>query len=367
MGNDIQVHELTKKMLLHSLSEHSFWKNNIIPFPKSKIHWITTNERIADDDYCLLVITSDNEIASFIYMLPDLMNLKEDGAHQKVYWLISWWLHKDFKDTVLGSFLFNRALELADHKILVKFYAEHIAEFYNRQPFQEIASRNRYTLFFSLDSDMIVGKFKFLSKFKTLLNLPDYFSRGLYRFINRKKISHNDAVKLEYLSKLDDSTWSFLSENCKNDLIYKTRSYVDWQIDNSQYIQTINSDNHLYKSIETGMSPNIYVHSIKVVADDQVIGFISFIHNFNECNIKYFVVKEDEAYYQQCVSVLIDNFIKTRATYIFTDDTKLAERIKQKFSTVYTHQVIKKGLAHKQIGLPAEDFATMLDRDGHFY
>ena len=366
MGSDIQVYELTKKMLLHSLSEHSFWGNSLIPFPKSKLHWIANNERIADDDYCLLVITSDNKIASFIYLLPDLMNLK-DGSHKKIYWLISWWLHKDFKDTILGSFLFNRAMELADNKILIKFYAEHIAEFYNKLPFQQIASRYRYTLFFSLDSDMIIGKFRFLGKFKSLLKIPDYFSRSLYRFINKKKLSHHSKVKFEYLSKIDDSTWDFLKENCKNDLIYKTRSYVDWQIDNSQYTQILNSHNHLYRSIETGMSPNIYVHNIKIVEDNTVIGFISFIHNFNECNIKYFVVQEGAGYYENCVSVLIDNFIKTGATYIFTDDSILAETIKKKFSTVYTHKVIKKGLAHKQIDLKPEDYHTMLDRDGHFY
>jgi len=365
MKKDLKVIGLTKRMLRDGINQHNYWSEEHPPFPKSKALWLLTNPRILEDDYCCVITLEDTKLISFIYMIPDVLNVP-DKIKTKVYWMISWWVHPEYKNTVLGTYTFYEALKLADNKIIIKFYAEHIADFYAKQPFTVIASRLRYTIFFSADPSMLMGKFKFLKPFRILLNTIDFGVAAIIKKMNYNKLKNNTkTLKYHYLNELDDETWNFIEPLCANDLILKTKAYVNWYIDNKQYTQLVVPSKHKYHALETGESYNIYNHSLKIIKDDKTIGFISYIINFNECNVKYFLV-EKEVHYNTCVDALIENFISKIAKFIFTDDPKLAETILKRFQTVFTYKSEKKGLAHNSLNL-TPDIVNLLNSDGHFY
>ncbi len=363
MSKDLKVLGITKKMLRDSIEQNTYWKKGFAPLPKSKASWLLSNSRIEDDDYCCIITLEDQKMISFIYMIPDLLNLKNDES-KKVYWMISWWVDPKYENTVLGTYTFYEALKLADNNILIKSYAEHIADFYSKQPFSVIATRLRYTIFLSVDPSMLVGRFKFLKPFRYFLDKFDYVIASIINKINYNKLKRRTKdLFYDYINELDDEAWDFIEPLCKNDLIVKSKDYISWQIDNKQFTQLVVPAKQRYKSLETGTSNNIYGYSLKILKDEKTIGFISFIINYNEFNVKYFLVEKEE-YYDLCVDVLIENFINKRAKFIFTDDTKLTENIQKRFFTVFTHKSEKKGLAHNNLSLKDVE---LHNRDGHFY
>lgn len=365
MSKDLQVIGLTKKMLREAIDKNTYWKNDLAPLPKSKALWLVGNDRIDEEDYCGVLGHEGDKMISFIFMFPDLLNSK-DSKPRKVYWMISWWVHKTYKDTVLGTYIYNEAVNLTGKKILIKSYAENVNTFYEKQPFKVIAERLRHTIFFSLDASMLIGRFKFLKSFKFILDPIDSFVGLIVRSINRSKLKNKvKTLSYEFVNQIDDETWDFVKPLCDSDLIYKTKEYVNWQIDASQYLQTPVPNKHPYTSLQTGISNNIYLHNLKIVKEDTIIGFLSYVINYNEFNVKYFLVADDENY-NVCVDALMENFIKHRKTFIFTDDTKLSDNITKRYRTIFTHKVTKKGLAHNDTEIDSENF-VMLNRDGHFY
>jgi hypothetical protein len=362
---NIEVIGLTKKMLSEAIDQNTYWKDNHAPLPKGKAIWLVSNDRIEEDDYCGVIGYEDNKMISFIFMFPDLINTINNQIN-KVYWMISWWVHPTYKDTVLGTYIYNEAVNLAGKQILIKSYAENVNTFYEKQPFTVISSRLRHTVFFSLDPSMLIGRFRFLKPFKLLLKSIDTFVYFVIRTLNKIKFKKRTKELLyDYVNQLDDDAWKFIAPLCENDLIHKTKEYVNWQISNNQYTQTPISNKHPYRALQTGISNNIHIHNLNIIKDNEIIGFLSYIINFNELNVKYFLVKEEHNY-DLCVDALIENFTTVRTKFMFTDDTKLSNNITKRYKTIFTHRVHKKGLAHNDTNLDFEN-SEILNRDGHFY
>ncbi|MDH7446563.1 hypothetical protein [Aquimarina sp. 2201CG14-23] len=365
MSKNLEVIGLTKKMLSEAIDQNTYWKEGLAPLPKSKALWLVSNNRIKDDDYCGVIGYEDKKMISFIFMFPDLLN-NGDNAINNVYWMISWWVDRAYKNTVLGTYIYNEAVNLAGKQVLIKSYAENVTAFYEKQPFTVITSRLRHTIFCSLDATMLIGRFRFLKSFKFILDGIDQFSYWIIKSINKSQFKKKTKeLTYDYINQIDDETWEFIKPLCKNDLIHKTKEYVNWQIDGKQYTQIPIQAKHPHKSLQTGTSNNIYIHNLKIMMNDKIIGFVSYVINYNEFNVKYFLV-EEEKNYDICVAALMENLFQTKRKFIFTDDTKLSDSITKKYRVIFTHKVTKKGLSHDETKLDFQN-ANMLNRDGHFY
>lgn len=365
MSKNLQVQGITKAMLRESIQHNTHWNGALAPMPMSKALWMLANPRIEETDFCAVLTTENDQILSFISMIPDYLNLK-NNQFKKVYWMVLWWAAPQSKNTVVATYTFHEALKLTNHQILIKSYAEHVDAFYNKMPFKVIASRNRHTIFFSLDASMLVGRFKFLKHIRFLLDAIDNMFAFVINKINYQRLRKNTApLRYDYINELDEATWKFIEPLCANDLILKSKDYINWHINNRQYTQIIVPGKKLYNAIKIGTSTNIFAHSLKILMEGKIIGFISFIINYNELNVRYFLV-EHKTYYNLCVDVLIEHFIVKKAKYIFTDNQTLADAIRSRFITVYTHKSLKTGIAHNNLDINIEE-SQLMEQDGHFY
>ena len=361
--NDIEIIPLTKKVLRDAIDNNTFWTNRLSPLPKSKAIWLINNKRIDEDDYCGVIAQENKQIIGFIYMIPDIV-LTTAQVHKKVYWMILWWVEKKYESNVLSTYLYNEALRLIDNQAIVKSYTENVSDFYKKMPFKVIQSRLRYTIFFSLDKSILLARFKFLKYFKWPVKILDKVSAVSLRFINSRKIEKRTKnIKYEYLNQLDNQTWQFIEPLCANDIILKTKDYINWQISPLQYVNAPVEEKSPYRAIESGLSNNISIYNIKVLKENTVIGFLSFLINYNELNVKYFLVKED-SYYNLCVDALIDILVKLKRNYIFTDDSKLANNMSKRYATIFSYKVQKEALIHKELNIKNK---KIKNRDGHFY
>ncbi len=365
MNKDLRILPLTKKELRVAIDHNTYWNDTTVPLPKSKAQWLLLNDRIEENDYCGVLGLENNKMISFVYLIPDLLRIN-DKETKKIYWMILWWVNDTYADTVLGTYIYNEAINLTGKQILIKSYAEKVNDFYEKQPFEIIASRLRYTIFFSIDSSILIGRFSFLKHFKFVIDKTNVLIDNLVGFINKRKLkSRTKLLSYDYITQLDDYTWDFIAPLCKDDLIYKTKDYVNWQINNLQYTQIPIAKKYPYYSLQVGNGENIRIHNVKIILENTLIGFLSYTVNNKEFNVKYFLVKEDKNY-NTCIDALMEHYIQAKTNFIFTDDSKVSETINTRFRTIFTYKITKKALAHKEIQLDF-DKLTVFNRDGHFY
>ncbi len=366
MNTDLKVEVITKSMLREAVLHNTYWKQpGVVPLPKSKATWVVANPRIEEEEYCGVMGLSGTKMVSFIFMFPDMMNMPTGGT-QKVYWLLLWWVEKQYKDTVLGTYVFNEALRITQNKVLIKSYAEHVNAFYEKQPFTVITARLRHTIFFNLDTSILIGKFSFLSPFKPILHQLSRVVGWGVRLLNQRRIRKRvSAIRYEYITELDAISWQFIESLCHKDLIHKTKEYINWQLDKRQYTQLPIAKRFMYQSLQVGYGNQIDIHTLKVMKEGTMIGFISYVRNHKECNVKYFLVAEEDKY-TTCVDALMEHVVHHKLNFLFTDDQKLSDAIKTRYQTIFRYQIEKKGLAHQQMQLQA-DQVNFYNRDGHFY
>ncbi len=363
MSKNLQVIALTKNELQQALDENRYWKGNgKSAISKNKVHWILDSPRLEDNDYCLVLGLADDKMVAFIHVLPDYLNIDNEKERQ-VYWMIEWWVAKKFINTVLGTYVFNEALRVTGKKVLIKSYAENVAGFYGKQAFTPILERKRNTIFFGLNPDVIIGKFSFTRHFKFFLKTANRMVYGIIAFFNSRKIKKSTSrLTYEYCNKLDNETWSFIKPLCNNDLILKTKDYINWHIDARQYQITPVSNKLKVKAHIRGYSYNINLYNIKICRADEIIGFISMLNFNDEIYLKYFLTTEDN--FQETVDVLVEHTIKLKGSHIFTDNDKVANDIKKRFKKTFAYGVTKIALAHDEL-YPKIGNLKLKDQDGH--
>ena len=62
----------------------------------------------------------------------------------------------------------------------------------------------------------------------------------------------------------------------------------------------------------------------------------------------------------------MEHFLKSKASYIITDDIKFAHQIKKQYTPIFIYQIEKKAIAHKNLKLNFENI-NLTDRDGRFH
>ena len=363
MSKNLNVQTITKSQLRIALSENRFWKKqDVTPLSKEKAQWLLDNDRIEEDDFCMVLGFEEEKIIGFIYLMPDLLNTKDKP--KKIYWMILWWVANAYKDTVFGTYLFNSTLQATKQKVLVKAYAENVNEFYKKQPFTPILERERHTIFFALDKTILQERFSFLKQCGSLINLGNYFISSFILYQNRNKVKRGTkTIEYEYLSELDNETWNFIAPLCKNDIILKNKEYISWQLSSKQYVQTPVFKNNINDGLITGSSKNHNGFSFKVMKENKIIGFVSFVLRGGEINIKYLMAEDTNL--RTVINALMDNVVQLKANYLFTDNKNVAEYIKKNYAKVFVYKQNKTGLVHNSI-VKEVDALELTQQDGHF-
>ncbi len=364
MGGDLETVFLKKKDFQKSFDENVYWHNKELnPISKNKSKWILSNPRLADEDYCALLGFDNEALVALIYLIPDLMQTKS-GKQKKIYWLALWWVDDKYKNTVLGAYMYTKAMKLCNNRVLVKGYADNADEFYSKQPYTKLVSGNNHTIFFGVETNFLTAKFRFLKPFSKIIS---FFGNTLNFFIfslnKRKNKKRTKEFKYEYLNELNNSAWDFLKTQLNNDIIYKSRDYINWQLDQKQYTQTIIPNKNPNKCVVKGFGANVYIHNFTVTISGNVIGFVSFLKFNNEAYIKYLVGDNNEN--DQLIDALIEHLITLKIKVLYTYDSDIALKLNNKYIKVFNYVRINKAIIHNSIAENAIHL-DIKNRDGHF-
>ncbi|MBP2832009.1 hypothetical protein J8281_07380 [Aquimarina sp. U1-2] len=363
MKGNLEVNHVTKSDLKIALQNNTYWKgNSVIPFTKSKAFWLLDNERIEEHDLCSVMVHENDRLVAFVYLIADWITTP--SGMKKIYWCRRWWVADDYKSSILSTFVMKEAVSATKQQILLKFLGKTVIEYFKNQPYVEFSHRTRYFIVSSLITSWVLRRFKFLKVIKPIIQAIDMLSGRLINYLNHKKIQKKVIpIQYEYLSTIDQTTWAFLQDKLKNDLIPKTKEYINWQLSSRQYTQTLVAHKFPHSCLIAGASTNMYIVNFNVVLSAKIIGFISVLIRTNEYQVKYFVAEEE--YYDICVAALIQNFHKTKTNTIYTEDNKLGKFILKNYHHIYVDKRSLYALAHHEID---HDFSKEIihDRDANY-
>lgn len=361
---DIKIISLTKKMLEDALKHDLYWDKNskVVPFSKNKAKWLLQNERIENEDICAILGYENDELISFVYMVPDY--IKTDKGFEKIFWSNRWWVHEKYENSVLSTYTKKLSIEAVNKQVLIKYVGSETLEYYRKQSFKKFGKRNKYIFVFSLDYHLIINKAKFLKNLSPLLKVITKLSHVSVASINKLKISRNKRkLSYTYLDSIDDTAWAFIEKYCENDLIPKSKAYLNWQINNNQYVEIDATNTLPYKCLLSSISYKIFNSNFLVLSNSKVVGFISVLIRGDEFVLRYFLSNKEN--YNLCLEALMHNFIRSKCTYILTDDEVLGEHIQQRFISIYTNKKEQFSLAHNDINYNFDNM-VINEQDGHF-
>lgn len=364
MGEDINITSLTKRELLDAILKNTYWDSDTkdIPFSKSKAYWVLKNNRIEDNDICAIIGTENTTVISFIFLIPDIINTKT--GTEKIFWSRRWWISEKYKDSILPTYTMSVAMNAVNNKAIVKFLGKHIEEYYRKQPFTEFAHRTRYYVIFNLDFNILLSKVSALKHIKGFLKIIDQSSLSLVSYFNKiktkKKTKH---LSYEYTSIIDENIWQFLAPFCKQDLIPKSKEYINWQIDNNQYANAPIRNKYTHNCLLSTIYKRVYNISFAIKKEGEIIGFTSFLVRGNEAMVRYFITKN--GCLEDCANALMENVVQTRATNLQTENEVLGKYINKQFLNLYTDKRKLYALAHNSMNIDFKN-AIINDRDGNF-
>jgi len=363
MSEGFRTIQVTKSILREALKDNLYWKNTkVVPFSKNKAHWLLQNTRIEENDLCAVLGYENDELVSFVYMVPDW--LKTEQGNKKIYWCRRWWIIDKYRDSVLPTYTMNEAVLATNNQVIIKYLGREVVEFYKKQPYANFSPRTRYIILFSLNVDLLVSKVNRLASFRVFLKPLESISLSFINTLNNFKIKRNiKDLKCNYSSIINDSIWDFISETCKKDIIPKSKEYINWQLSEEQYTQTSKLNELPYSCLIASISNNIYPKTFSIYKENKIIGFVSFLVRSKEFEIKYFIASDK--YFDKCLDVLMDHFIKADTDTLLTENDTLGKHIQERYYSVYTNKRELNALAHRDINF---DFTNLkiYDRDGHF-
>ncbi|MDO5971145.1 hypothetical protein Q4Q35_15155 [Flavivirga aquimarina] len=357
---DLQIVSLTRKMLKDALEQNLYWQSDaeFVPFSKNKALWLLKNERIEDEDVCAILGIENNTLVSFIYLIPDLINTDQGTA--KIYWSSRWWVAEKHKESILSAYTKRVSLEATKNQLIIKYLGTDTLDYYKKHPYKEFSKRTRYIFVFNLDHHLFINKFRFLKAITPLIKGVSNLSHYLIASINKNKIK-TGSLSCEYISDINKNTWLFIEKHVVNDLIPKSKDYINWQIDNNQY--TLKNKKLSYNCLIGSISHKIHNTNFFVKMGNKIIGFISVLVRGDEFVTRYFLCDHD--HYQYCLDALMEYFIESKCTFLLTEDEVLGAHISKKFLKAFTNKRALVSLVHNDISLDFSD-KKVYQQDGHF-
>jgi hypothetical protein len=362
---NLEVITLTKETLRAAVTENKFWANTYeAPFSLNKANWLLENSRAEDLDVFAILGYENYTIIAFVYLMPDFIKGQE-GNTKKIFWSQKWWISDKFQGSVLPAYVKNMSIDACNNQVIVRFLGDNTNAYYEKQPFTKFAIRKRFIILFSLDYQLLVSKKASLKKLTPILKSVDKLSRYIVSFINNIKISKRSiGVVYENVEYIDNNTWRFIQEHIKNDVVPKTKDYINWQITNNQYLQ-INSDsqNMKQKCLLDSISKKIYNINIVVKKGNEVVGFISGLVSGKRFTLRYFIASD--MHFNDCLKILIEHLIKHKCTILQTENSKVGEAIITKYAKVYADVKELISLKHNDVSVDLND-VMITDQDGNF-
>lgn len=348
----IEVKTITKKMLFTYCNIPTLERSFALPFSDNKLRWILENPSLEEEDPCFVIGLENKELLTIVQVQADtFINKKQKTT--KGYWMLWWWAAAAYEHNVLSTYTFTEALRQTKNQVVIKAYAEHVNDFYNKQPFQVIQKRERHTFFFELPEAILLQKAPILKKLRWTITLVNKGLRFYLKAINSIRSSkHKGTVSGIKIEQIDTQLFDFLKSYLKEDIVPKDKRYLNWQLDSRQYL------NETKKEADNSSLKMVAFYKNKTLA-----GFTAFVLKNKDVYLKYFIGDNDTLNFR--LKYLMEELYHSKTSSLFTDNQEVALKIQESYAYLYKHSTNKKALIHTAFS-SAVTGQQLSEQDGHF-
>lgn len=273
----VEVKEYTIGDIKNLLDQSSFWESKILPITRQRALSQTNNPRTNEDDIALLTASEDNELVSYLGLLPDYLYI--DGVPVRMAWGTTAWVNPEKKNTWAYGILLIRALELYNNRFAISSFTESAKRAFDKsRKFTVLRELKGIRLFFVSEyhnhPSMRKPIFKNLS---FLIVLLDSILNSLLRlrlFICKRFVKMK-GVRYQRIDHIDRDLSAFIDKFNVNDLTRKGAAEFNWILSFPWILPRQEADDQEEKYYFSSFSDNFDLFGVKVSSEiGKLIGFL---------------------------------------------------------------------------------------------
>jgi hypothetical protein len=298
------------------LGDEVFWAEGLLPTSRLRVHSYVNNPNVRDDDVLLYTAHKDGHLASYIAVLPDFIRATRDADLTPFGWPSSWWATQDMSLGPAASILLFKVLSDWRGAIALSGFSEPAKQVYD-------ASRRFKDLKIF---DYCAFAIQLPREFKGR-RLPSAPVNALLRLKNRfySSRANKNPVNCTLVDSIDEETGAFLTEQTRLDLFPRDGAFFDWLIKYPWVTCTTDEDrkpaSEAHRYYFRCREERFHQLPIKLMRDDEVIGFLIFTLRDDYLILKYAIFEDHEIdAVKECIQAAT---IEYGAAFLWSADDRL--------------------------------------------
>jgi hypothetical protein len=306
------IKEITAGTLKDYIHSPEYKASAVVPISKHRALSHIRNPRVSSNDVILLLAYVEGELAGYLGVLADQINLK--GKEEKVGWISCTWVDEGSRGKGVMKKLLREAFRLWDNKILVTQTSPEAEGSFNRSglfsdPFQKYGIRGY--LRFNLH-ELLPPKNNKLKGLKPLLKITD----GLLNIFNDIRLFYFKSFQkfkkhnIEYINEIDTETELLIKKYSKlSNISNRVGSDLDWIIKNPWVLAAPDSDTISKKYIFSSLDKHYSMMNIKLYDEvGKLKAFIIMSTKRKHLKIPYCYFHPDDL--QEIINLVYNHMMK---------------------------------------------------------
>lgn len=282
---------------------------------------IIHNPYVQNEDPVLAAIFIDGEVAAYTAAFPEVFGKPlykdEKGENDRVWWFSTLWCNpkhqgKGFGLIVVGSL----AEQYGEGRCFDRWGAKEAVEIFQCLGLQTIYT-SRYCL-----CDGVINKSALRGKIA-------YAKQKVCKWWHNRSLKPtNTPYTLCYLSHIDDVTYKFIKNNCKQDMLLHSQDMLNWEL---RYPFIVSSPIIKRVKLDTSFSSNVVngqLYAVQVWNTNELVGFYLLKYCEWALYVKYLYYVEAN---KECVfESILDHIIVLYVDRFETENKELADYIQHR-------------------------------------
>jgi hypothetical protein len=359
----MEIKQFTVKDLRQAIVENSLWQTRDIPITKDRAISQVNNPRAKDDDVILLVAYTGDEVAGYLGILPDEINVGSETS--RFGWTTTWWTNPNQKDSKAGTILLLKAYDLYRPNFGSIEYSETAEKVLEASRRFNLGGFHGVKVYSRMDSDLLIRRFPSLEMFlpviRILTSLVNVFTNvrlNIWKAVNPVP----DRIRLEYLSEVDSQTAQFINQHQKNALSTKNAEVINWIMRYPWVVPAPLVTEQRHRYFFSQKAKRFSFMAVKVFDGwDRMVGFILLQVKDRQLSAPYIFISP--GYESDVMSVIYHHIVDLDISMFYTFNQSILELLgKTRFPSIYRKDNIMCWSLTKALG--EIDLANYAVQDG---
>lgn len=333
------------------LNDLSFWNHSFLSISKNRLYAHYKNPNISSDDVVLLLAYYNSKLVGYMGIYIDRILINEE--QDKIGWLSTWWVDPSTKGTGVGRSILDKMYILMDGKIGISQFTKSAQRVYDKSGyFTSLKENNGIKAVLRSNLQFVIPMvFPHFTPLKPILNQIDSFLNffiNIKLFIQKKiLLSNAQQLKLDYLTFIDDESFSIINKFSKNDLSPKNKAFFEWLnsyhwVKKAPVIELTDINRYTFSMYDSEFDFSF----IKIYKSEECIGFI-VLQNRNNVTKVLFTYYDSNKNVQEVINVIKLHVASQKTRDLICYDEKICQALKKSSLFLYTRQKVKNSLISK--------------------